>query len=261
MMMMTRARGRSVLAILVVLGVTGIAGCGYVYRAEIQGQVVDSDDDTGINRASVRVYEDEPGGPDSDGFLVKTESMTSGGTFGVFRTSVVWREMFGGFGTEADTTELWLGVTHPDYTGVVVEVRGILSDQANTVGEIALLDSDRDPEAQSALVQGRVFEVVDGSREPVAGYPVGVAVDGVDAGPQDAVDVADLVRTGVTGIFFLAVEWPEDSDIESVDLKLTYPGADNDNGDDNESGVERTVTVEDGDNFFVQDVTINNDEG
>ncbi len=254
-MMITPTRPHALLTALVALVSIGVAGCGYVYRAEIQGQIVDSDDDSGINRASVRVYEEEPSDPDSDGFLVKTESVTSGGTPGVFRTSVVWREVFGAFGTEADTTELWLGVTHPDYSGVVVEVRGILSDQANTVGEIALLDADRDPDAQSALVQGRVFEVVDGSREPVAGYAVGVEVTSTDGGPESDVDVPDTVRTGATGTFVLAVEWPEDSNIESVELELTYPAGAGENDED----AIRTITVEDGDNFFVQDVTINND--
>ncbi len=254
-MMVTRRRWRIVLTALVTLAAFSVAGCGYVYRAEIQGQLVDSDDDSGINRASVRVYEDEPSEPDSDDFLVKTESFTSGGTTGVFRTSVVWREVFGGYGTEADTTEMWLGITHPDYTGVVVEVRGILSDQTNNVGEIALLDADRDPDARSALVQGRVFEVVDGSREPVAGYAVGVEVTSTDGGSDDDVDVPDTVRTGVTGTFFLAVEWPEDSGIESVDIELTYP----DGADEGDEEAERTITVEDGDNVFVQDVTINND--
>lgn len=256
-LMFTRSSRRILRAATAIALFGLLAGCGYVYRADIQGRVVDADDDSGINQATVRIYEEEPGSPDSDGFIVRTETATSGGTTGVFQTGLAWRETFGEFGTEADTTTLWAGVTHPDYDGTVTELSGILSGENNTVGDIAILDEDRDDEASSAVVQGRVFEVVDGNREPVAGYEVLYYADEETAGEYSEVDVSnsssdpDSVTTGAAGTFAVVIEWPEDSSFESVDLEFLYEDA-HGTGDD----VKRTITVEDGDNEYVQDVTL-----
>ncbi|MFP4377797.1 MAG: hypothetical protein ACLFP4_12210 [Spirochaetales bacterium] len=255
-LMYIRTRRQILRAATTVALLTVLTGCGYVYRADIQGRVVDADDDSGVNQATVRIYEEKPANPDSSGFIVRTETAISGGTTGVFQTGFAWREIFGEFGTEGDTTTLWAGVTHPDYNGTVAKLPGILSGENNTVGDITILSKERDEDANSAVVQGRVFEEVDGNREPVAGYEVLYYADEDDAGEYDEVDVSndpddkDSVNTVATGTFAVVIEWPEDSGIERVDLEFLYEDA---NGAED---VTRTITVEDGDNEFVRDVTL-----
>ena len=262
--------GLAALAVLVLL-----SACGNVYRADIQGRVEDSDNETGINRAIIRVFEEQPDAADSDGFLVRTETATAGGTTGVFQTTVVWRSLFGSFGDQADTTSLWLGITAEDYGPLLVEVPGILSDASNTVGTFRLLDLTRDEDARSALIQGRVFRTNAADEDvAVAGYLVAVGLDDPDdpgtwLSPDDAAQGFDFPRTvttGAAGTFAFVVEWPDDSETpEEIRVGLFYwdeDPRDNDNGgsedllDRAESTEFRSIRVEDGDNEFVQDVVL-----
>ncbi|TVQ26422.1 MAG: hypothetical protein EA383_05515 [Spirochaetaceae bacterium] len=268
--------GLGAIAVLVFL-----SACGNIYRADIQGRVEDADNETGVNRATVRVYEEKPDEADSPGFLVRTETATSGGTTGVFQTTVVWRSLFGSFGDQADTTSLWLGITAEDYGPLVVEVPGILSDASNTVGTFRLLDTTRDEDARSALIQGRVFRTVGADEEvPVAGYLVAVGVENPAVAddwlsPDDAPEGFDFPRTvttGATGAFAFVVEWPgeeDEPDLEEIRVGLFYWDDDPGAGDrlveppqppnpPTTAAALRTITVEDGDNEFVRDVVRDN---
>ncbi len=263
----TARTGLAALAVLFFL-----SACGNIYRADIQGRVEDADNEAGINRAIIRVFEDEPEAADSPGFLVRTETATAGGTTGVFQTTVVWRSLFGSFGDQADTTSLWLGITAEDYGPLLVEVPGILSDASNTVGTFRLLDLTRDEDARSALIQGRVFRTNASDEEvAVAGYlvAVGVEVDGDWVGPDDAPDGFDFPRTvttGAAGTFAFVVEWPgeeDEPDLDEIRVGLFYWDEDpRDNGgtltptNGDTADAFRSIRVEDGDNEFVQDVVL-----
>ncbi|MFP4509842.1 MAG: hypothetical protein ACLFNQ_06900, partial [Spirochaetaceae bacterium] len=218
-----------------VAAVVLLSACGNVYRADIQGFVEDADNETGINRATIRVYEEKPDEADDEGFLVRTETSTVGGTTGVFQTTVVWQSVFGSFGDQADTTSLWLGITAEDYDGLVAEVPGVLSDASNTVGTFRLLDATRNEESRSAVVQGRVFRTTgtDNEEVGVAGYLVAVGVEDPDSpgdwlSPDDAPDGFDFpetVTTGAAGTFAFVVEWPGEDDaaeLEDVRVGLFY---------------------------------------
>ena len=247
-------------AFLAATAVVLLAGCGNVFRATIQGRVVDSDDDSGLNGATVRVYEEEPNEPDSGGFLVQTRTRTAGGTTGVFDTGVVWQDSFaafGDYGTEADTATLWLGVTAEDYAGTIVELPGILSDETNDTGDIPILDLDRDEDASTAVVQGQVLEEVNGDRVAYPGAVIVIEVtdtfdeNEADTGETGEVTVDDRVVTGQAGAYAIVVEWPEEAGFEAVRLELTYY-EDEDDADAEANpilGVDspRGVTVEDGD--------------
>lgn len=262
--------GLAALAVLVLL-----SACGNVYRADIQGRVEDSDNEAGINRAIIRVFEERPDEADSPGFLVRTETATAGGTTGVFQTTVVWRSLFGSFGDQADTTSLWLGITAEDYGPLVVEVPGILSDASNTVGTFRLLDLTRDEDARSALIQGRVFRTNAANEDvAVAGYLVAVGVRnaaddgwfGPDDAADDGFDFPRTVTTGAAGTFAFVVEWPgeeDEPDLDEIRVGLFYWDKDpRDNGgtltptNGDTADAFRSIRVEDGDNEFVQDVVL-----
>lgn len=244
-----------------------LSACGNVYRADIQGQVEDLDNETGINLATVRIYEQEPDAADAAGFIVRTQTATTGGTAGVFQTTVVWQSLFGSFGDQADTTSLWLGVTAEDYDDLVVEVPGVLSDASNTVGTFRLLDATRNEESRSAVIQGRVFRENAANEDvAVAGYFVAVGVrnaaDDAWLDPDNAPDDFDFpatVTTGAGGTFAFVVEWPgeeQEPNLNDVRMGLFY--WDEDPGDGNRlvatAAAFRSITVEDGDNEFVRDV-------
>ena len=264
--------GLAALAVLVLL-----SACGNVYRADIQGRVEDSDNETGINRAIIRVFEEQPDAADSDGFLVRTETATAGGTTGVFQTTVVWRSLFGSFGDQADTTSLWLGITAEDYGPLLVEVPGILSDASNTVGTFRLLDLTRDEDARSALIQGRVFRTNAADEDvAVAGYLVAVGLDDPDdpgtwLSPDDAAQGFDFPRTvttGAAGTFAFVVEWPGEEDepgLDEIRVGLFYWDEDPRDQEtpelltpptEGDADAFRSIRVEDGDNEFVQDVVL-----
>ena len=97
-------------------------------------------------------------------------------------------------------------------------------------------------------MQGRVFEVIDGQREPVAGVLVEISDD------PKVDEIPDEVRTGPTGTFAFVAEWSEDSGIDEVTITMHY--FDDDNNSNGDQVAIRTITVTDGDNEFVQDVTL-----
>ncbi len=255
------------LVLLGALAVLLLAGCGNVFRASIQGRVIDSEDDSGINRATVRVYEEEPSNPDSGGFLVQTRTRTSGGTDGVFDTGIVWRESFaafGDYGTEAGGTTLWLGVTYErqegddtGYEDAIFEAAGILSDENNIVGDLALT-----PTVVSGEVSGTV---VDEDDNAVAGAFVDITVtdtfdeDGNSTGDEDDVDAPDNVGTGPGGGYSFTVEWPRNSDIEEVRLELKfYPDGDAADADEerDDPDDEKSVRVRKDEESTVGDATV-----
>ena len=249
------------------LAVLLFTGCGNVFRASIQGRVIDSEDDSGINRATVRVYEEEPNEPDSGGFLVQTRTRTSGGTDGVFDTGIVWRESFaafGDYGTEAGGTTLWLGVTYErqegDDTGYqdeIFEAAGILSDENNIVGDLSLT-----PTIVSGEVSGTVIDEDDNA---VAGAFVDISVtdtfdrDGNPTGDEAEVDAPDDAGTVPGGGYSFTVEWPKDSDIDEVRLELNfYPDGDAADADEERENPDDTksVRVQQDEESTVADATV-----
>ena len=208
-----------IISYVVLLGVTS---CGRYFSAEIAGYVKDSDNETGVDGAVIRIYHEEPESANADGFIVETASITSGGNPGYFSHRIIWQKLFPEFGAEGDTGSLFLGITHADYLPTVTEVRGVLSDTLNLVPDVRL---DR-----ATFVAPRVTGlVVD---------PTGAGVDGVRV-------VLDLVSTedetsdyvaftgeveGVTGTYeFEDVTWRDDeaagsgSDTETATISVEDP--------------------------------------
>ncbi|MFW6368532.1 MAG: hypothetical protein ACOCZ9_02230 [Spirochaetota bacterium] len=229
-----------------------LAGCGYVFDANLQGTVVDADNDEGINGAEVRVFHEKPNSADSDDFIVRTVSRAAGGTDGVFDAGVVWHEnfaAFGDYGTEAGGTTLWLGVTYDrrdddetGYQGDIVKAPGVLSDENNIVGDIALT-----PTVVSGDITG---DVVDEDGDDVAGAFVDITVaetrdeSGNYTGSADDVDTPDDVTTLGDGSYTFTAEWPKDSDIDEVKLELKfYPDADAADADEDRSDPDDTKTA------------------
>lgn len=202
-----RRVARAALALSVVLATALLASCGgYYYRATVQGFVVDEESDVGINEATVRVYTDEIEEPDAEGYVVQTSTVTQGGNAGYYSSTVIWRRVFGAYGTEGDTTTLWLSFTHPDYGSQVVSAEGILSEEDNLIATVRLGQTSFDLPA----LRGRV---VDGNGTGVNGVRVVLDLPVVE-GSDDDTDQVTLTATvdGTTGTYeFAPVEWSEEN--------------------------------------------------
>jgi len=200
-----RFAARAALALSVALATALLASCGgYYYRATVQGFVVDEESDAGINEATVRVYTDEIEEPDADGYVVQTSTVTQGGSAGYYSSTVIWRRVFGAYGTEGDTTTLWLAITHPDYGSQIVSAEGILSEEDNLIATIRLSQTSFDLPA----LRGRV---VDGNGAGVNGVRVVLDLPQVEGTDEDT-DEVTLTATvdGTSGTYeFSPVEWSD----------------------------------------------------
>ncbi len=194
-----------------------LTSCGAnVYRASIQGFVRDGVTDAGINDAEVRLYDREPSSAADEGFFALTSTVTQGGNAGFFGSAVLWRSVFSRFGAEASTGEIWLGISHPDYTERVVEAVGILSDETNTLAT-TFLDSTA---FRVDEVRG---QVVDTNGDGVNGVRVVLDFTRTED-PEDEVVLSDTDDvTGEDGIFtFTDLVWNdeesagEDTDEEEI---------------------------------------------
>jgi len=213
---------RSIRGITLVGAAILLLGCGNYYSAEIQGFVMDSGSDTGINGATVRLYLDEPVDAADDGFFARTSTATSNNLPGYFRNAVIWRAWFASFGPEGDSGTVYLGITHEDYAAVVVSVPGVLSGAINTVQNVRM---DR-ISFEVPSVQGRVLDV---NGDVVNGVRMVLDLVSTTDDAQDYVVITGDEPDGPGYYVFEDVEWRDDVN------------AGNDSDDE-----EITVTVDDG---------------
>jgi hypothetical protein len=176
-----------------------LLSCGYVYDAEIQGFIEDSETGQGINGASIYVFAKEPDAADDDGYITITSTTTTNNQQGYYRAAVLWSELFGEFGSEGDTKSLWIGVIHPDYESALIEAKGILSGTANT---LSLIQLDRIT-FTAPWVGGRI---VNASGEGVNGVRVVLDLDST-TDTEDYVANTTIIE-GVPGSYrFQNVSW------------------------------------------------------
>jgi hypothetical protein len=204
--------------------------CGRYYTCDIAGYVKDSQSNTGVNGALVRMYLSEPDSADDSGFIVETATMTSGGNPGYYSHKIIWEDSPGSFGEEGDSGVIWIGVSHEDYTSTVVKVEGIISDTLNIVPDIKI---DR-ASFETPTVTGRVVNV---NGEGVNG--VRVVLDLQSTGGTDA-DYVTTTATleGETGHYrFNNVSWrddtpdSQDADTENAGIYIDDPDYTSDNDD------------------------------
>ena len=226
-----------------------LSSCGgNFYRATVQGFIVDDESDIGINEATVRVYAQEADAPDADGFVSATSTVTQGGNAGYYSTTVIWNNWFGAYGGEGDTTEIWLGISHPDYADRVVRAQGILSDDNNLIATIRLEETTFRLDA----LRGRV---VDSNGAGVNGVRVVLDLPQL-SGTEEREDrvVQSATIDGQTGTFeFADVEWSEaNTTSASGEVTATIRVDDTEWGDPSYTGdpgpqddfiVERSVTL------------------
>ncbi|MBU8914183.1 MAG: hypothetical protein KOO61_09185 [Spirochaetales bacterium] len=214
--------GRSIRGVTLVVAAILSIGCGNYYSAEIQGFVIDSGSNTGINGATVRLYLNEPVGAADDGFFARTSTATSNNLPGYFRNAVVWRAWFASFGPEGDSGTVYLGITHDDYAAAVVSVPGVLSDAINTVQNVRM---DR-ISFEVPTVKGRVVDV---NGDGVNGVRMVLDLASTTDNAEDYVTVTGDESDGPGYYVFDEVEWRDDAN------------AGNDSDDE-----EITLTVQDG---------------
>jgi hypothetical protein len=182
-----------------------VTSCGgYYYRATVQGFVVDEESDIGINEATIRIYTSEVESATADGFVSSTSTVTQGASPGYYSSTVIWNNWFGEYGGEGDTTEIWLGISHPDYADRVVRAEGILSNENNLIATVRLTETTFRLEA----LQGRV---VDSNGEGVNGVRVVLDLPEL-SGTDDREDriVQSATINGQRGTFeFRNIEWDE----------------------------------------------------
>jgi hypothetical protein len=193
-----------------------LSSCGgYYYRATVQGFVVDDESDAGINEATVRIYTSEVTDPADEGFVSSTSTVTQGGNGGYYSSTVIWNNWFGAYGDEGDTTEIWLGITHPDYADRVIKAEGILSDDNNLIATVRLEETTFRLDA----LRGRV---VDSNGAGVNGVRVVLdlpQVSGTDEREDRIVQTATI--DGQSGTFeFGTVEW-DDTNTSSASGELS----------------------------------------
>jgi hypothetical protein len=182
-----------------------VTGCGgYYYRAVIQGFVIDDETGGGINGATVRIYTRDVETADADGYVAQTATVTQGGNAGYYSSTVIWRQLFGSYGLEGDTTTIWVAVTHPDYAPVVVAASGILSDDSNLIGSIRLVQTTFSIPALRGRVEDANGSGVNGVRV-VLDLP---AVTGTDLREDRVTQTATI--DGTPGRFeFAPVDWSD----------------------------------------------------
>jgi len=181
-----------------------MAGCGNFYTAEIQGFVVDSNTDGGVNDATVRLYLDAPETASADGFFARTSTSTSNNRNGYFRNAVVWNAWFSSYGPEGDSGTVYLGITHPDFADAIVEVPGVLSDTLNTIETIVL---DR-ISFEVPSVTGRIVDV---NGDGVNGVRVVLDLASTTDDTEDFVTVTGDEPQGSGYYVFDNVEWRDDT--------------------------------------------------
>ena len=195
-----------------------LVGCGNYYRAEIQGFVIDSQSDTGINDATVRLYLGEPADAAEDGFFARTSTATSNNQPGYFRNSVVWNAWFSSFGPEGDSGAAYLGITHEDYAPAIVSVPGVLSDTVNTVQNVRL---DR-ISFEVPSVSGRVVDV---NGDGVNGVRMVLDLASTTDDSDDYVVITGDEPDGPGYYVFESVEWRDDinagNDSDDEEIPLT----------------------------------------
>ena len=193
-----------------------LASCGgYYYRATVQGFVVDDESDVGINEATVRIYTEEVTDPNAEGFVTATSTVTQGGNGGYYSSTVIWNNLFGSYGDEGDTTEIWLGISHPDYADRVVRAEGILSDDNNLIATVRLEETTFRLDALRGRVEDSNGAGVNGVRV-VLDLP---QVSGTDEREDRVAQTATI--DGQTGTFeFGNVEW-DDTNTGNTSGELT----------------------------------------
>jgi len=209
--------------------VLGLQGCGTYYDAEIAGYVKDMDTDAGINGAVIRMYltEDDITAEEEaeDGsvyYIVETASMSSQGNDGYFSHKIMWQNAFGEFGSEGDSGEVWLKITHEDYIETTAQVSGILSDTINLVPDILL---DRATFSTPQL-RGRVLNV---SGEGVNGVRVVLDLSSTTEETEDYITTTGF-SDGEPGYYiFQEVTWRDEepdsdaADTESASVSIDDP--------------------------------------
>ncbi len=227
---------------VMMLGAAALAltGCGgYYYRAVVQGFVIDDETGAGINDATVRIYTREVETADADGYVAQTSTVTQGGNAGYYSSTVIWRQLFGSYGVEGDTTTIWVSVTHPDYAPVVVAASGILSDDANLIGSIRLDEATFSIPALRGRVEDTNGSGIDGVRV-VLDLP---AVTGTDAREDRVTQTATI--DGTPGRFeFAPVNWSEEHTADPAgEVTAVVRVDDPDWGGQDERVVERSVVL------------------
>ncbi len=115
-----------------------INGCGMYYKADIAGYVKDSATGYGINGTLLQAYLTEEAAQSGEGYFTETSSMIYNGNPGYFTFTAVWQQLIGEYGSEGDTTELWISAVHENYSSKTVRVRGITSGDMNIIPDIEL---------------------------------------------------------------------------------------------------------------------------
>jgi len=201
---------------VMLLTVLTMTTCGRYYTCDIAGYIKDKDSDNGINGARIRLYQTEPATADADGYFVDTPSMTSGGNAGYFTHKIIWSNIFGSFGDEGDTGEIWIGITHEDYVSVIEQRTGLLSDTLNVVADIKMLRAS----FEMTSLKGRI---VDSTGTGVNG--VRVVLD-LESTTDDTTDYIAITRTnnGDDGVFtFNNIRWRDDTaDTNSTDTENAF---------------------------------------
>lgn len=187
---------------LALTGVVLFSSCGRYYSAEIAGYIRDSESKTGINSAVVYIFSDEPAAADSDGYVVRTTSLISGGNGGYYNFKIIWRNFFPAFGEEGDSGTVWIGVVHDDYADEIARMQGILSDTVNTVPDILL-------QRDSFSVPQLTGTIVDVNGEGINNVRVVLDLASTDADPDYITTTAFI--GGADGTYqFNDVTWRDD---------------------------------------------------
>ncbi len=222
--------GRWLLALAATLAF--LSACGNFYRAEVQGYLRDSENDGGINGATVYFYQNAPDSAGEDGWFAKTSTADFNGNPGYYTSRVYWQSFISEFGPEGDSGELHLGITHPDYADEILLITGVFSDSTNNLEDILLTRTT----FRSPSVSGRV---VNAAGEGVNG--VRLVLD-LSSTPDDGEDYVAFTGTvdGEPGRFeFDDVTWSDENASDSSSESVTISVDDN----EWESAQTRTLTL------------------
>lgn len=236
--------------LLITAGILFLSSCGNFYSADIQGYVLDSESNTGINGVTIYLFEKEPELPQDENFFTKTSTANFNGEAGYYSSKVIWQSLVGRFGPEGDSGEIYMGVSHPDYADVVITQRGIFSDTNNILEDIEL---DRTT-FSSPLVSGRV---VNSSGEGVNGVRMVLDLDSTPDENEDYVALSGTVEDTIGVFEFTDVTWTDEtaaaegtSSTENVTISV----------DDNEwknSGQPRNLDLYSSQESVLNDISIN----
>jgi hypothetical protein len=145
--------------------------------------------------------------------MVETASMASQGNNGYFSHKIIWQNAFGEFGSEGDSGEVWLKISHEDYLEKTTRVSGILSDTINLVPDILL---DRATFSTPQL-RGRVLNV---SGEGVNGVRMVLDLSSTTDEAEDYITTTGFYEEEPGYYLFQDVTWRDETpDSDAADTE------------------------------------------